>query len=112
MLVSAGVAHFGSGMLGTGAGMAALTAWAAAKAADVNAVYIAFDTDVLDGSGGWAIQMPETNGLSLDTALAAISILARSMPVAGFGATGINLDHGDPARTLDAVVRLSAAAFG
>ena len=36
-------------------------------------VYIAFDMDCLDASGGWAVTMPESDGLSLDTAVAAVA---------------------------------------
>jgi arginase family enzyme len=111
MLVTAGVAHFGAGMLATPAGLAALSAWGAAKAAEVDGLYVAFDMDALDGAGRWAIQMPEPDGISLETALSAIAILAGTIEVAGFGASGVNLDNGDPERTLDAVARLAGAAL-
>jgi arginase len=111
MLVTVGVAHFGAGMLATPAGLAALSAWGAAKAAEVDGLYVAFDMDALDGAGRWAIQMPEPDGISLETALSAIAILAGTIEVAGFGASGVNLDNGDPERTLDAVARLAGAAL-
>jgi arginase family enzyme len=91
--------------------MAALAAWATSKAVDVDGLYVAFDMDALDGARDWAVQMPEPDGISLDTAVAAVRTLARAIPVAGFGATGVNLDNGDPGRTRDAVVRLAAAAL-
>jgi hypothetical protein len=56
--------------------------------------------------------MPEPGGLTLDTATAAIRVLAAAVPVAGFGPTGITLANGDAVRTFDAVVALAGAAFG
>jgi arginase len=113
MLVAAGVAHFGSGMLATDAGMAALAAWAGAIGAAVDGIYVAIDLDVLDASGGWAVQMPEPAGLSLELAVRAVeAIAAGQAPVLGFGATGVNLGNGDGQATLDAVARLSEAALG
>jgi arginase len=112
MLVSHGVAHFGSGMLGTDAGMAALAAWARAMAAVADGLYIAVDMDVLDASGGWAVQMPEPAGLPLDVAVAAVEALAAGgAPVIGFGATGVNLGSGDGPATRDAIARLAEAAL-
>jgi arginase len=110
-LVRAGVAHFGSGMLATDAGLEALEAWARAKARDADGLYIAVDLDVLDGASGWAVQFPEADGISLDIAISAIRALAGAMPVLGFGATGVNLGNGDADRTMDAVVRLAGAAL-
>jgi arginase len=114
MLAADGVAQFGSGMLATAAGQAALAAWARAIAEEVDGLYVAIDLDVLDAGGNWAVQMPEPDGLSLDTALACVRALASGgAPVVGFGATGINLHNGgDAERTLDAVVRLAEAALG
>jgi arginase len=112
MLVSHGVAHFGSGMLGTDAGMAALAAWARAMAAVADGLYIAVDMDVLDASGGWAVQMPEPAGLPLDVAVAAVEALAAGgAPVIGFGATGVNLGSGDGPATRDAIARLAETAL-
>ena len=111
MLAASGVAHFGAGMLAQPAGLAALAGWARAKAAEVDGLYVAVDHDVLDGAGGWAIQMPEPEGLALETAVAAVRTLAAAIPVVGFGATGINLDKGDAASTLGAVVALAEAAL-
>ena len=111
-LVRAGVAHFGSGMLATDAGRAALRGWATAISAEVDGLYIAIDFDVLDGAGGWAVQFPEPDGISLETATGAVRILAEALPVVGFGATGIDPGNGDVRRTADAVVELANAAFG
>lgn len=68
--------------------------------------------DCLDAADGWAVTMPEPGGLTLDTATAAIRVLAAAVPVAGFGPTGITLANGDAVRTFDAVVALAGAAFG
>ena len=55
--------------------------------------------------------MPESNGLSLDTAVAAVGVLADEMPVTGLGATGITFANGDGPRTIEAIARLAGAAF-
>ena len=113
MLASRGVAQFGSGMLGTAAGMAALAAWARTIAEAVDGLYIAIDMDVLDAEGGWAVQMPEPNGLPLEVVVAAVEALAAGgAPVIGFGATGVNLGNGDGAVTRDAIAQLAEAALG
>ncbi len=78
----------------------------------VDGVYIAFDTDCLDASGRWAVTMPEPDGLSLETAMTAIGVLAAAMPVVGFGPTTINLANGDGEKTVDAVARLAEVALG
>ncbi len=105
------IAHFGAGMLGTPAGMAALAGWAAAVGREVDAIYVAFDLDCLDVSGGWALTMPETGGLWLPTALAAVRTLASTIPVVGFGATAVTLANGDGPKTVDAIAQLAEAAF-
>jgi arginase len=113
MLAASPVAHFGAGMLATNAGMAAVAGWAAVVAARVDGIYIAVDHDVLDGAGGWAVQMPEPNGLSIETAARATRTLAAAIPVVGSGATGLNLvAGGDRPRTVDAVATLVEAALG
>ena len=113
MLAASRVAHFGTGMLGTDAGLAALGAWAAVVAQRVDAFYVAFDLDALDAAGDWAIAMPEPNGLSLETALAAVGAIAKAAPIAGFGATAMLFGRGgDLGRTVDAAVRLAEAALG
>jgi hypothetical protein len=40
-----------------------------------------------------------------------VRVLAETMPVVGFGATGITLANGDVARTVGAVAMLGEAAF-
>jgi arginase len=111
-LAASRIAHFGAGMLATDAGQAAVRAWAAVVASRVDGLYIAFDTDCLDAAGGWAVTMPEPDGLSLETAVGTIQALAAAIPVVGFGPTGITLANGDAVRTVDAVVRLAEAALG
>ena len=49
--------------------------------------------------------MPEPDGLALETAVAAIRILAAAMPVVGFGATAVTLANGDGPKTVDAIAR-------
>ena len=113
MLAASRVAHFGAGMLGTDAGMAALGAWAHVVASRVDAFYIAFDMDALDAAGDWAVAMPEPNGLALETAIEAVRVLAAAAPIAGFGATAVLIGKGgDAERTADAVARLAEAALG
>ena len=112
MLAASQVAHFGAGMLATEAGMAALAGWAAAVAGRVDGIHIAVDHDVLDGSADWAVQMPEPDGLSLDTAARAIRTIAAAIPVVGFGATGLNFTGGgDGPGTIEAVATLAEAAL-
>jgi len=113
MLAASRVAHFGAGMLGTDAGIAALGAWARAVAGRVDASYIAFDMDALDASGDWAVAMPEPGGLALATAIEAVRTIAAAGPIAGIGATAILLGRGgDSARTADAAALLVEAALG
>lgn len=111
-LAASTIAHFGAGMLATEAGRAAVDAWARVVATRVDGIYIAFDMDCPDGADGWAVTMPEPDGLSLDTAAATIRTLAAEIPVVGFGPTGITLANGDAARTADAVALLTEAALG
>jgi arginase len=111
-LAASRIAHFGPGMLSTAAGLAALEAWAGVVARSVDGFYIAVDHDCLDAAGGWAVAMPESHGLSLETAAAAIGILASAAPVLGYGATTISLSSGDGAPTVDAATALAIAAFG
>ncbi len=112
MLAASRVAHFGAGMLGRPAGLAALGAWATTVAGDVDGFYVAFDLDALDASGGWALAMPEPGGMSLATAVAAIGAVRGAGPIAGFGATAVLLGRGgDPERTAEAVVALAEAAL-
>jgi len=111
-LAASRIARFGPGMLSTAAGLAALEAWATVVARSVDGFYIAVDHDCLDAVGGWAVAMPEPDGLSLETAVAAIGVLASAGPVLGYGATTISLSNGDAARTVDAAASLAIAAFG
>ena len=112
MLAASRVAHFGAGMLGTEAGLAALAAWARTVAARVDGTYVAFDLDALDASGDWALAMPEPGGLSLASAVAAIAAIRAAGPVVGFGATAVLIGRGgDPERTADAVAMLAEAAL-
>jgi arginase len=112
MLAASPMAHFGAGMLGTAAGLAALKAWASAVGREVDGLYIAIDHDVLDASGDWSVTMPEPGGLSLDTALDAVRTLAMAIPVVGYGATTMNFGGGDGAKTVEAAARLASAALG
>lgn len=112
MLAASQVAHFGAGMLGTDAGMAALDAWTRTVARRVDAFYIAFDMDALDGADGWALTMPEPGGLSLETAVGAVRTIAAASPIAGFGATAVLIGKGgDSERTADAIAVLAEAAL-
>jgi arginase len=111
MLASSRVAQFGAGMLGTKAGHAAVEGWAHSVATRVDGIYVAFDMDCLDGAQGWAVTMPEPDGLALETAIAAIRVLAAAMPVVGFGPTGVTLANGDGPMTAAAAARLADAAF-
>jgi arginase family enzyme len=112
MLTSSGVAHFGPGMLATPTGLAAFEAWSSVVRERVDGFYVAFDADVLDASGGWAVTMPEAGGMSLETAHAAVRVLAGIGPVVGIGFTTISLGNGDADRTTDAVEALAVAVFG
>jgi arginase len=113
MLAASPVAHFGAGMLGTDAGMAALGAWARVVSTRVDGFYLAFDMDALDASGGWALAMPEPGGISLETGVDAVRTIAAAGPVVGFGATAILIGRGgDPVKTADAVAALADAALG
>ena len=84
------------------------------RRAGSTAWYIAVDLDVLDGAEGWAVAMPEPDGLALDTAIETIRVIARSgAPVVGFGATAVMPRAGaDIEKTVDAVAALAEAALG
>ena len=113
MLAASPVAQFGAGMLRTAAGLAALDGWAQTVANEVDGLYLAVDHDVLDADeADWAVTMPEPAGLPLEVAVQAVRVLAAAIPVVGYGATAMNLRGGDVERTVDAAVRLAAAAFG
>jgi len=113
MLAKSGVAQFGPGMLADAAGQAAVECWSATVAQRIDAWYIAFDMDALDASGGWAVAMPEPEGLTLGTALATVRTVATSAaPVIGFGATAVmRRDDADIGLTVDAIAALAEAAL-
>ena len=112
MLAASRVAHFGAGMLGDRRGPRGAGGWARTVAARVDGLYIAFDMDCLDASGGWAVTMPEPDGLSLETALAAVVDARR-----GDARRRLRGDRGHPGErrcrsaTVDAVAALAEAAF-
>lgn len=115
MLAASPIAHFGAGMLGTDAGMAALGAWADRVGHRVDGIFIAFDLDAIDAAPGWAFAMPEPDGMSLETALAAVRTLAGTIPVVGIGtATALfrpETQEADAERTVEAVAALAEAAL-
>ncbi len=115
MLASSGVAHFGAGMLGGPAGLAALRGWATSVAERVDGCYIAFDMDVLDEAAGWALTTPEPAGISLATAIAAVRTIAAIIPVDGIGTTAILIGSETPEadieRTIDAATALVESAL-
>ena len=114
MLASSPVAQFGAGMLADDAGRAAAAGWSRAVAGRIDGWYIAIDLDVLDGADGWAVAMPEPDGLALDTAIDVVRTIAGSgAPVIGFGATAVMPGtSGDMDKTVDAVATLAEAALG
>ena len=114
MLAASRVALFGAGMLADDAGRAAVAGWSNAVAGRIDGWYVAVDLDVLDGGGGWAVAMPEPDGLALETAIDTIRVIARSgAPVVGFGATAVMANAGgDIETTVDAVAALAEAALG
>jgi arginase len=114
MLAASSVAHFGAGMLADDPGRAAVAAWSATVAGRIDGWYIAVDLDVLDAADGWAVAMPEPDGLALETAIETVRVIGRSgAPVVGFGATAVMTGAGgDIDRTVDAVAELAEAALG
>jgi arginase len=113
VISASAVAHFGAGMLGTAGGLAALGAWAAAVGHEVDGLYIAIDHDVLDADEvAWSVTMPESGGIRIGTAVAAVRALAAAIPVVGYGATAMNFDRGDGEATIEAAARFAEAAFG
>jgi arginase len=112
-LAASRVAHFGAGMVGDVAGLAALEAWARLVGTRCDAMYIAFDLDAIDSSEPLSIAMPERGGLSVWTAIIALRLLAASNRVVGFGATAAMPRQGlDLMRTADVVAQLAEAALG
>jgi arginase len=113
MLNASAVAQFGSGSMRGRAGLAALEGWARVVGERCDGLYIAFDLDAIDQSEGISVAMPEPDGLSVDTAVDALRILARNTRVLGFGPTAtMPRDDVDMAHHTDIVVRLAEAALG
>jgi arginase len=111
-LAASAIAHFGAGMLAGDAGMAAFDAWLAVVSRRVDAFFVAFDVDAIDAGAGLAVALPEPHGLSLETAVEAVTRVARHAPVAGVGVTTVALAHGDAAGTIDACAHVIRAALG
>lgn len=112
-LASSKVAHFGAGMIGEVAGLAALEAWARMVGSRCDAMYIAFDLDAIDGAESLSVAMPERDGLSIWTSVIALRLLAASNKVLGFGATAVMPRQGtDLMKTVDVVAQLAEAALG
>jgi arginase family enzyme len=113
MLAAAPVAHFGSGMLAGDAGLAALEGWARTVSARTDGLYIAFDLDAVDRAEGVSVAMPESDGLSVETAVAALRVLATTNRVIGFGPTAtMPRPEVKFSRHLEIVARLTEAALG
>lgn len=115
MLAASPVAQFGAGMLAGPAGLAALEGWARAVGERCDAMYIAFDLDAIDESEGVCVAMPEPNGLSVGTSVAALRILARTNRVVGFGPTATMRRADSPLdfdQHVGIVARLTEAALG
>src|SRR5258706_8903421 len=84
MLGASPVAQFGAGMLADSAGLAALEGWARAVGERCDGLYIAFDLDAIDASEGICVAMPEPDGLSVETSVKVLRILAGTNRVVGF----------------------------
>jgi arginase len=63
-----------------------------AALADADAVYVAFDCDVLDPQDDVAAFMPEPGGLTLAESQGILERISGAKPVAGFGFTGLAAD--------------------
>lgn len=115
MLAASPVAQFGAGMLAGAAGLAALEAWAKVVGDRCDGLYIAFDLDAIDASEGVSVAMPEPDGLSVETSIKALRILASTNRVVGFGPTA-TMRRADPDfafdRHVDIVAALTEAALG
>ncbi len=113
LLAASPVAHFGAGMLAGDAGLAALEGWARTVAARTDGLYVAFDLDAVDESEGVSVAMSEPGGLSLEAAVAALAVLARTSRIIGFGPTGsMPRPKVDFERHVEIVARLTEAALG
>jgi arginase len=116
MLAASPVAQFGAGMLNGPAGLAALEGWARTVSERCDGLYVAFDLDAIDASEGVCVAMPEPDGLSVETSIAALRILAETNTVVGFGPTATmrrpNVDHAAFDRHVAIVTQLTEAALG
>lgn len=114
MLAASPVAQFGAGMLAGTAGLAALEGWAKVVGERCDGLYIAFDLDAIDAAEGVAVAMPEPDGLSVETSIEVLRILARTNRVVGFGPTA-TMRRPDSAldfdRHVDIVAQLAEAAL-
>ncbi len=63
----------------------------------VDAVYVAFDCDVLDPEDEITPHMPETGGLTIEESSAILAQIAAARPVAGAGLSGLAADPGNSA---------------
>jgi arginase family enzyme len=61
----------------------------------VDAVYVAFDCDVLDPEDEIRPHMPEPGGLTIDESLRILARIAEAKPVAGAGLSGLAADPGN-----------------
>lgn len=114
MLAASPVAQFGAGMLAGSAGIAALEGWATAVAERCDGLYVAFDLDAIDASEGVCVAMPEPSGLSVETAVEALRVLARTNRIVGFGPTATMRRPDSPLdfdRHVDIIARLTEAAL-
>jgi arginase len=114
MLAASPIAQFGAGMLAGPAGLAALEGWATAVAGRTDGLYVAFDLDAIDASEGVCVSMPEPDGLSVETAVEALRILARTNRIVGFGPTATMRRPDSPldfTHHVDIVARLTEAAL-
>jgi arginase len=63
----------------------------------VDAVYVAFDCDVLDPEDEIAAYMPEPGGLSVAASVEILAGIAARKPLAGIGLTGLSAAPGNVA---------------
>jgi arginase family enzyme/SAM-dependent methyltransferase len=112
-LAASAVAHFGRGMLAGDAGLAALEGWARIVGARTDGLYIAFDLDAIDMAEGVSVAMPEPHGLSVETAVLALKVLATTNRVVGFGPTAtMPRSEVKFSQHVEIVARLAEAALG
>ena len=113
MLAASPIAHFGAGMLGGVAGLAAFEAWARVIADRCDALYVAFDLDAISANEQLSVAMPERGGLSVWTAIIAMRLLATHNNIVGLGATAVMPRSGsDLMKTAEVVSQLAEAALG